>query len=221
MPAVTGHQSRMGAKPAPAGIAGLLAHPGIWRSGEARGSHPAGIPTGFEALDEWLPWGGWPAGALTEILCDRRGIGELRIVMPALARLSGDGGRLAWIAPPHIAYAPALCRHGLDLSRLVWIDAQTPVQGLWAAEQILRARGTGAALLWSSAASDGSLRRLQLAAQAGHSWGVLFGAGCRAARSSPAALRLQITPRPGGGLAVQVRKCRGRACGAQFVLEAV
>jgi len=46
------------------------------------------VSSGFPELDAGLPGGGWPAGALTEILPAHEGIGELRLLGPALAGLS-------------------------------------------------------------------------------------------------------------------------------------
>ena len=93
----------------------LLERADVWRGNHFPPS--VGIPTGFAALDDKLPGGGWPVGALTEILVPALGIGELRLVMPALARLSHKKRWMAWIAPPHIPYAPALTACGIDLSR--------------------------------------------------------------------------------------------------------
>jgi cell division inhibitor SulA/protein ImuA len=82
------------------------------------------LPTGFAELDASLPEGGWPQGALTELLALRAGIGELRLVMPGLARLSRQDRWLAWITPPFLPYAPALFAGGIDLSRVLVVHAQ-------------------------------------------------------------------------------------------------
>src|SRR5258706_3557816 len=102
----------------PFSFAALLDRPDIWR-GQAlsRAGTPA-IPCGFPGLDAELPGGGWPAGALTEILPAHEGIGELRLLGPALAGLSQRGLRLAWIAPPHLPYSPALAAAGIDIGDL-------------------------------------------------------------------------------------------------------
>src|ERR1051325_10784310 len=89
----------------------LERHP-VWRGGRLSASASA-TPTGFEALDRELPGGGWPRGTLTELLVGRAGIGELRLVLPALAALSWAGRRIAWLAPPHLPSAPALAAGGL------------------------------------------------------------------------------------------------------------
>src|SRR3954463_10631961 len=67
----------------------LQRHP-VWRGGLLACSAPA-VPSGFAELDRELPGGGWPVQALTEILCRREGIGELQLVLPALAALSWAG----------------------------------------------------------------------------------------------------------------------------------
>src|SRR5947209_19452925 len=83
----------------------LQTHP-VWR-GAAPGRFSGTVSTGYAALDRELPGGGWPIGALTEILGSQEGIGELQIGLPALVRLSNAGKRIVWLAPPHLPYAPA------------------------------------------------------------------------------------------------------------------
>ena len=78
----------------------------IWRGGELA-PRVQGVSSGFEDLDELLPERGWPRGALTEILTEREGVGAIRLLVPAMARLSDDKRWLALIAPPYIPYAPA------------------------------------------------------------------------------------------------------------------
>ena len=190
----------------------LLGHPAIWRTREARGARTrAGLATGFAALDACLPDGGWPVGALTEIEVVRDGIGELGLLLPALARLAAEDRWLAWVAPPHVPYAPALTSRGIDLARVLWIRAHDPTEQLWAAEQALRSGACGAVLAWPAPSDHRRLRRLQLAAEQGGSWGVLFRHGRTVAEATPAALRLRVAPAPDGGLEVEGVKCRGRA----------
>src|SRR5262245_63261238 len=75
----------------------VLQNPAVWRGSDcARVTLPS-VPTGFAELDAWLPGGGWPAGAITEIHVERTGIGELQLVMPAAARLTRSGRWLALI----------------------------------------------------------------------------------------------------------------------------
>jgi hypothetical protein len=103
----------------PSLAAGLDQHPGIWRGSELARTGCPGIASGFAALDAELPGGGWPCGALTEILPQHEGIGELRILGPALAQLAAQGKFIAWIAPPYLPYAPALAAAGIGLERVL------------------------------------------------------------------------------------------------------
>ena len=186
----------------------LLRTPGIWRAGAPPRSGADHLPTGFPELDAALAGGGWPLGALSEILHDRAGIGELRLLMPALARLSRGGRWIALIAPPYIPYAPALASYGVDLSRLLLVHPRDGTDALWAVEQALRSRTCGAVLAWPARVDDRSLRRLQLAAEEGGGLGLLFRAGADAAGASPAALRLRLEQTAEGTMA-RLLKCRG------------
>src|SRR5262245_5471579 len=105
-----------------AGLESILQRQSVWRG--AAFSRPAAVvPTGYAALDRELPGGGWPGGALTELLGAAKGAGELQVVMPALAALSTAGKRVVWLAPPHLPYAPALAAAGVDLANLVVVRA--------------------------------------------------------------------------------------------------
>jgi len=91
----------------------LLQRPDIWRGDQLSAAVKA-VPSGFAELDAQLAGGGWPQGALTELIMPRQGIGALRLLMPALAQLSQDDRWICWVAPPHIPYAPALANAGID-----------------------------------------------------------------------------------------------------------
>lgn len=186
----------------------LLQRRDIWRGGRFSSPRTERLPTGFAVLDAMLPGGGWPQGALTELLPSQEGIGELRLLMPALARLSHADRWIAWIAPPRLPYAPALAAAGIELSRVLVVHVQDKAQIPWAIEQALRHGRCGAVLAWPPPVNMCTLRRLQLAAETGQGWGFLFRAIEQAAVPSPAALRLHLDPSP-QGLAVQILKCRG------------
>src|SRR3954462_5401236 len=104
------------------GLAEILERHPIWRGGSLVQAIAA-LPTGFAALDAELPGAGWPRQALTEGLADQPGIGELELVLPALAALTSSGKRTVWVAPPHVPYAPALAAAGVDLVNLLVVRA--------------------------------------------------------------------------------------------------
>ena len=174
------------------------------------------MSSGFALLDAALPGRGWPQGALTEMLLEREGIGEIRLTLPALARVQAQGRDVVWIAPPHRPYAPALAMGGLDLARLHVVHCRDPKDALWAFDQALRAPECGAAFAWLPTHDERALRRLQVAAREGRTWGVLWRRPGQRGSATAAPLRLALSPHAGphrgthmGQLAVHVLKRRG------------
>jgi hypothetical protein len=198
-------------------LARILERSDIWRGGTEAISHAPHAATGQPELDVRLG-GGWPLGSLTELLLDQTGIGELRLLLPALAALPA-GRWQAWVDPPHVPYAPALAAAGLDLGRLLWVRTGRSGDGLWALEQALRSGACGAVLGWPARADTRALRRLQLAAEATGALAFLYRPRHEARQPSPAALRLELTPAR-DGLTVQVLKRRGGRGGPPLVLAA-
>lgn len=177
----------------------------VWRAHEQ--AQIKAEPTGFSALDRVLPGGGWPIGAVSEVLHAQPGVGELSLALPLLARLTRAGRQVAFIAPPMLPYAPRLASAGLELSSVVVVDAEAAQDALWSAEQLLRA-GAGSVLLWIDKAEAQSLRRLQLAAEENDSCALVYRPSRRANEATPSALRLRVW-REQGAPQVEVLKCRG------------
>jgi len=198
-------------------LATLLSHPAIWR-GDDCAPEPATLPSGFPALDAALPGRGWPQGALTEMLIEREGIGELRLALPALVRVQTQKRDVVWIAPPHRPYAPALAAAGLDLARFFVVRCRDARDALWAYEQALRAPECGAAFAWLAAHDDRVLRRLQVAAREGGTWGVLWRRPGQHGSATAAPLRLSLSPGQ-GRLVVRVLKRRGAGLSQPVVLD--
>lgn len=191
----------------------LLQHPQLWRGERARWTNERSIASGYAALDAELPGGGWPRGTLTEIMLTNAGLGELRLLLPALAQLQKEKRWIALINPPYIPYAPAWQAGGLDLSRVLWVRTQGAHDHLWAVEQALRAGTCGAVLSWpGTTPTFQQLRRLQLAAEHGNSWAVVFRGPQDIHQATPAALRMHLVPQA-HGLAVHLVKRRGARAG--------
>jgi len=185
----------------------VLRHPGIWRGGSESIASIRTRASGNASLDALLPGGGWPLGALTEILVENDGLGELELVMPALAALTRERRRVAIISPPYLPYPPALIAAGVDLDQLVQIDAAAG-DSHWSAEQCLRAGCCAAVLHWLPNADYRQLRRLQLAAETGNALAFLFRPLRAMELSSPAALRLKLYHSE-TGTCIEVLKCKG------------
>ena len=177
------------------------------------GAPPSVEPSGSASLDAVLPGGGWQSGTVVELMPACEGIGELRLLMPALARITHGERHVAMIAPPYIPFAPALLQHGLRLEHFWIIHARTAIDILWAAEQALRCKSFGAVLAWPQTIRDREVRRLQLAAEAGNSIGFIYRTPAAAREASPAAVRLRLQAAAAGRLNVDVLKCRGARAG--------
>ena len=195
----------------------VLNHPSIWRGGSCARVGAPSVPTGFAELDAALPGGGWPAAALTEIYAERHGIGEMQLIMPAAARLTGAGRWITMIVPPYIPYPPALAAHGIRLSRLILVNAVDAGERFWACEQALGSAGCGAVLAWIDYAPERALKRLQLAAEGGSAAVLLF-RSARVIPASPAALRLHVS-RAQSRTVVRVLKRRGSDLPSPIALD--
>lgn len=184
-------------------LSDLLQKQPIWRGGHsAKPAHA--VATGHAPLDRLLG-GGWPQGALTELLSKHSGIGEMRILLPALANIS----RNRWVVlvnPPYVPYAPALANHGLNLKQLLVVRPGTQDR-LWATEQCLRSAACGAVLSWFDDLDFRRSRRLQLAAEAGQSCGFVFRQR-DSSEATAAALRLSLNG-SNSALQLAVLKQRG------------
>ena len=205
----------------------LLAHPAIWRGRSV--AQVETVPTGFAALDCALPGQGWPRAGLIEILVSRLGVGELPLLLPALAALTRRPSArwCAWISPPFEPYAPTLVAHGVALDRVFVTRGESPE---WAFEQALSSGACEVVLGWAGKSPVASrltgkddrsararthkglrardIRRLQLAAEKGRALGVLFRPRRAASESSSAVLRVTVEPAEQGAR-VTLLKSRG------------
>ncbi|MBQ4855751.1 translesion DNA synthesis-associated protein ImuA [Rhodanobacter sp. B2A1Ga4] len=184
----------------------------VFRAGRSIGGDLAGVtPSAYTVLDSHLPGGGWPRGAVTELQLRQHGIGEIRLIAPALACVEGV---IAFVDPPADPCLAALSRFAIDSDRLLVVRPTSPQDRQWAAEQLLGV--AGAVLLWESAPTqDRPIRRLQVAAAHGRS--LCFVLAPPGAHPIAAPLRLGLTPEA-GRLRVNILKRRG-ASGAVLHLD--
>lgn len=208
-----------------AGLQQVLHNPAIWRARQLAEAQQQRsdkvIASAFAALDAQLPDGGWPLGALTELLVDNNGTGELSLLLPALRQLCAQGRGIALLGPPWLPQARVWEAAGIPLARLLLVES-SGADLLWAAEQCLRSGDCGAVLLWGPAAGrtldQRALLRLQLAAAAGKALCFLQRPCSAAASPSPAPLRLRLTAQD-GQLQVHCLKRRGATCSTPLALS--
>lgn len=166
-------------------------------------------PTGFAGLDAALHEGGWPLGALTELLPRVPGQGELPLLAPALREALRRPGWLVLVTPPGLPHAPGWAAAGMSVERVLVLRPGNARDWLWTVDQAARA-GQPAVLAWPGRVTLDSkhLRRLQLAAEEGGGLLVLSRRQGRAEDPSPAALRLRLRAQR-AVLALEILKQRG------------
>ncbi|NDD91673.1 hypothetical protein EBZ37_06275 [bacterium] len=139
-----------------------------------------------------------PRGALTEI-SGPLGSGKTEAVLKFLAEHQSILGRIAWIEDRFTGYPSGFLQHGVELSRLLFIEGGT--ESLWATHQVLRSQIFGAVILFvrestlSASEPRVELRRLQLSAEQSHTCVFLLTHQARPQGASwPLALQLQANP---------------------------
>ncbi len=209
-------------------------HSSLWRAHQLGGGNRPTVSTGYAALDAELPGGGWPHGVLTELLLPHPGVGEMRLLAPALAAISA-GSATAQVAapgrcvmlfdPPATLAGWVLGQLGVDLQQLLIVHGREGSRGavvlrrllpsadlLWAMEQALKSGHVGAVLAWPpDRLRADATRRLQLAAAHHEGPVFLFRDIRQRLQASPAPLRLALHSSGPGEVSVQVLKRRGPA----------
>jgi hypothetical protein len=201
--------------------ADILQHPAIWRIGQMPSSLRASIKTGFSSLDQALPAHGWEQGALTEILADEQGIGELTLLVPAMRQAAQQGLGIVLVAPPYIPFPHAWEAHGIALKQVLMVRAEGQ-DALWAAEQAARSGACGMVVAWTGTLRGGlnyqALRRLQMAADAGGTTLVLYRPASAANEASAAPTRIALSASL-GELRVRIVKRRAALMAAALQLN--
>jgi len=126
------------------------------------------------------------------------------------------------IDAPYRPYAPALFDAGIDLNYVLIVSLDSRSDALWSAEKALANQACGMVLLWHDDHREKtrcqidphSVRRLQVAAQTGHSLLFLYRriAPCRTTivqQHSWAAVRLLLSAAGKNHLGVEILKARG------------
>lgn len=179
----------------------------VWRAAGTGAARTLCTPSGFAALDRELPDAGWPKSTLIELLAQQAGIGELRLLRPALQSLAKTRC-IALVEPPHIPNTAAWATWGLPVEKLLWIKARKVADALWTAEQILRNGSVGALLFWQPQVRSEALRRLLLAAQSTDATCFLLRPLSAEMNPSPSPLRIAVQPAL-DGVSVWLKKRRG------------
>jgi protein ImuA len=149
------------------------------------------LEAGFAPGDEW----GWRAPLILMTFLASRAAGPLVAI-----------GRRCW---PSLW---TLRRVGLDLNNCILADPRDDDQRLWAIDQSLRCPGVSAVLADASGLDMAASRRLQLAAEAGGTLGLLARPPSEVKSLSAAATRWVVSPRVSESRRVswrvELRRCK-------------
>jgi cell division inhibitor SulA/protein ImuA len=181
-------------------------HPSLWRANQLARRAGRTVATGYERLSAELPGGGWPVGTLVELLVQQPGIGELRMLQPALAAMAKRP--IVFIKPPHVPDVMGLAYIGIPPDKLIRLEAKKTADTLWSTEQILKMNTCGAVLLWQQNMRPESLRRLLLVSQSSEMLFFVLRPLAVQQDASPASLRLAIRP-AADGVSVNIVKRKG------------
>ncbi|MPW18177.1 translesion DNA synthesis-associated protein ImuA [Paraburkholderia sp. CNPSo 3157] len=180
-------------------------HPSLWRASQLARGRLFTVETAYPALSHELPGGGWPVGALVEILAQHPGSAEMRLVAPALGALDRP---IALVEPPCDPSIQGLAYAGFAPGQLMLVRAKSTSDQLWSTEQILKAGTCGAVLLWQTHARADALRRLLLAARSSTSLFFVFRPVHARTDASPAELRIAVRSAE-EGVFVEIVKRKG------------
>lgn len=189
----------------------------LWRGNALSSSPLPSTPSGFRALDQQLPGGGWPSRCLTELALAHAGVGEIRFLATTLATLTQAGREIVLLAPPHRPDPMGWEQLGIDMRHVLIVRAERPADRLWAIEESLKSSAFGALLAWlpeeKTLSRPDALRRLQHAASSADGLAFVMRPWGAQHHPSPAPLRLSLaTGQPAGHrrtLSVRLLKRRG------------
>jgi protein ImuA len=185
-----------------------LSLPEVWCADQLAQAPLRTLPTGHAALDAQLPGGGWPLGAMVEVLQSFPAQHVWQLLLPALSQAAREqAGPVVLVDAPCIPFGPGLRAQGLPQERMLCVRAGANGPALWAAEQALRCADVAAVLVWLPLVRGTDLRRLHMAAQQRGRLLFVFRMLRAQHDASPAPLRLSVEGVD--MLRVYVRKRRG------------
>jgi hypothetical protein len=147
---------------------------------------------GAAGVDRLLPGGGLRHGMLVEWLDESAGGGAATLALVSAREACREGGVLVVLDRTGMFYPPAAVGWGVDLSRLIVVRPRSVRDELWAAVQALRSPVVAAVWARIDRLASRDFRRLQLAAEAGRTLGVLVRPASARREPSWAEVRLGV-----------------------------
>ena len=103
-------------------------HPSLWRALQFARERQVTVDTEYPALSHELPGGGWPIGALVEVLPHAPGLGEKRRLAPAIASFREP---IVLVEPPCDPGVQGLAYSGIPSGRMLLLHAKRSNDQLW------------------------------------------------------------------------------------------
>jgi hypothetical protein len=148
--------------------------------------------TGSAAIDRLLPGGGLRHGMLVEWLAELPGCGAATLGLVAAREACRAGGMLVVVDRAQTFYPPSAVGWGVDPARLIVVRPRSMRDEIWAAVQALRSPAVAAVWTMIDRVESRNFRRLQLAAEAGRTLGVLVRSASARGQPSWADVRLGV-----------------------------
>ena len=176
------------------------------------------VGLGLPEVDQALPWGGLPRGALHEVLGPPGDGAALGFTVALLARLK-IGRPILWcrtraaLADHGGLYGPGLAASGVSPRQVIFVTVDKPADAMWVLEEGLRCDGLAAVVGEGVAPGFTDSRRLQLAARGGRTLALLLPPVQAKPAASAALTRWRLSSLPAAAprraWRVALEHCRG------------
>ncbi len=177
------------------------------------------VGVGAWRIDAALPWGGLPMAAVHEVLAQPNPAASLGFALVLAGRACRQGGGpvlLVALDRSGLPYGPGVAQFGLMPQHLLLARVPDRRSLLWVLEEALRCPALSTVIGVGVETDLTAARRLQLAAEAGGTLGLLL-PGPRSAVRSAARTRWRVVPQPEQSWTLHLERCQGGQSGQWLV----
>lgn len=190
----------------------LLRRHDIWLGHSQSFVKAAVVDSGYEALNRALQHQGWPLKSLVEV-CQHYHACEWWLFHPAIRQLvlTKRKGLIALLNPPALPFIAGLQQLGISSENIIVVQSDEAQDFIACFRDLSRSPACPVILAWQPKGkfSYTQLRKLQLCASEYEGLYIIFRPLEARQNSSPASLRLQVTPMT-NAVKVQIVKQRGK-----------
>ena len=172
----------------------------VWTANQAPNhiAEPSFVSSGFAVLDEQT--GGWPSSGSVELQPSALGIGELRLIFPALSFLaekaSSRQSLQVWLSGGLQLMPQGL--GGAFTSNTVVLKALGSKESLWVLDTLLQSGVCSAVVCWLDTLDSAQAKRLQIAAKESGTLVFCIRSAPKQDASLPISMRVRLEPAEDG-----------------------